>query len=355
MKNIQQMKLRGRMGAIMRVLLIGVIVFMMFFAFNQKPQEVVAWNSVDFTQDVEGTYIKGNLYMIYNWYLQEVNGENIVAYEYLIDADEKYYMGLRVQKNEFEQIEELLQATEKFMDNQIDEVTLLNQKMEVYGKIEKMSEERLASYHEALGWDNLSDEEKELFLPYYLDLNESSVDSRPLAFICLLFAVIMFSIAGAMVVFAYVGKDENIERYIASSDNKEIAKEKVNFFISQVPQYTEVYYNDEFIIGQHKGNIAFGELSKIVWLYKKVKKIRIYFIPIYFYSIAVGFADGKIQEMKVSDEETANSYLLELQKLCPKAILGYSDELAGLYEVRLKQFLELKYLTNNKRDLPNQI
>ena len=107
MKKLKHKSIKSTLLLLILLLIIGIAILC-----SSVPAVVnlikgpVAWEDVDFSKDIEGLYVKGTVYFIYDPYAQETDNGNVTAYEYIIDADDTYYMGLRVKSSDFDKAEE---------------------------------------------------------------------------------------------------------------------------------------------------------------------------------------------------------------------------------------------------------
>lgn len=137
---------------------------------------------------------------------------------------------------------------------------------------------------------------------------------------------------------------KSVKRYISGSTNHALAKEKVNHFIKSTPETNGLRFNHEFICGSYRGTVAFGETTKLAWIYPNVVRHKRYFVTVdKSYVIVFGFTDGHLQVAEVNKESVVSEYIKKIVALCPQAIVGYNKELHALYEKDLSKFLQLKY------------
>lgn len=137
---------------------------------------------------------------------------------------------------------------------------------------------------------------------------------------------------------------KSVKRYISGSTNSALAKEKINHFIKNTLETDGLRYNHEFICGSYRGTIAFGETTKLAWIYPNVVRHKRYFVTVdKSYVIVFGFTDGHLQVAEVNNESAVSEHIKKIVTLCPQAIVGYNKDLHILYEKELPKFLQLKY------------
>lgn len=312
------------------------------FMMMQGP---TALDSVDFDGDIEGLYVSGTLSGIYDWYCEESEGTKTVAREYIIDAGDYYYMGMRVMKSDMEESENLLNASYDYLDGKDDGTALTKAQYEVTGTITRMPNDSYELYQEYLDWDNLDAETRQIFLPYYLNVNKAGSTDTGGAVILLIMGLIFVGLGLLFVIWSLTGKyQKKIKQYIANSSNPEGAREKVEYFLENTPEVKGLRYNRDFICGQDNSNTAFGETSKLVWVYQLTTTHKRNFITVgKSYSLMLGFTDGSRQSVSMKNEAITQEHIQTLSDLCPQAIFGYSEELNKLFTKKLPEFLELRY------------
>lgn len=352
MKSLKMKSLKSSLLMIIVMFVIGIALL------TQVAQPIlkiikgpVPMEEVDFTGDVDGLYVKVTLSGIYDWYCEETEGSTkLVSREYIIDADDYYYMGMRVMKKDMDPAENLLDASMEYLYGDDTEGTGLEAaQYEVKGTIERMPSDSLKLYHEYLEWDTMDAESQELFLPYYLQVNKAGdTDLGGVA----VFGILVVFFLGLGIFFlirVLCGSGQKrIREYIAKSSNPDAAREKVEYFLNNTPEVNGLRYNHDFICGQDSATTSFGETSKLVWAYQLTTTHKRGLITVgKSYSLMLAFADGSRQSVTMANEECLQKNLQALSELCPQAIFGYSDELDKMFRKEFSKFLSMKYNTVN--------
>lgn len=289
-------------------------------------------------------YVSATIYGIYGCYCEETSDGNLVAREYVIDADDYYYMGMRAEYGDMDAADELEEASWEYFEDG-DYTKLESYQYEVKGTINSMPSDSLRYYHEALEWSTLTSEEKEMYLPYYLEINTyGTADNGDLIIMGILFTI-FFLMGLVPLLMALTGHyQKSIKQYIARSGNPEWTRQKIDAFIENTPEINSLRYNHEFICGQTGPTTTFGETSKLAWAYLQTTNHKRYFITVgHSYALMLGFADGHIQSIETPDEATVRQHLQNFEQFCPQAVLGYSDDLSRLFHNNLYGFLNLRY------------
>lgn len=314
----------------------------------------IAWESVDFSSDIEGLYVSGTVYGIYDWYCEEYDNDDVLSREYLIDADGYYYMGLRAESKDMYDADMLMDATYAYLSGQDDGSLMQQMQYEVYGIIKPIPAEHLALYHEYVGWSELDEESKAMFLPYYIAVNKfGAYDYDELGVIAIVF-VVCFLLGCRFFIFLLSGHyQKSVKKYIANSTNPDMTRERVEYFIQNTTEVKGLRYNRDFICGHQNGTTAFGEMSKLAWVYLNTTSHKQYFITIgKTHSLMLCFTDGSRQPVEVKNEAVAWEHIRNLSQLCPQTIFGYNEELDKLFSKDLAGFLEICY---NNADPTNTI
>lgn len=106
--------------------------------------------TVNFELEADGLYVETPLYGIYDYYCEEMLNGELSAREYIIDANDWYYMGLRVDEEDMEQSEALLEASYEYLYGDGDGTALEAAQYTVCGTIRRMPEDSLKLYKEYL-------------------------------------------------------------------------------------------------------------------------------------------------------------------------------------------------------------
>ena len=313
----------------------------------------ISWDDVDFDGDIEGLYITGTVYGIYDWYCEETLDNRTTGKEYLIDADDKYYMGLHATYSDMDDANALMEASQDYLNGYDDGSDLEDAQYEITGVITKMPDDSLQFYHEYLEWSSMDADERELFLPYYINVDKigGSYDKVDTIIVSLI-ALAFFLIGLFMLIRVFTGHyQKSIKKYIAGSSSPDMARERVENFLENTPIVNNLRYNRDFICGQQGGTTIFGETPKLIWVYLQSTVHKRNFITVgTTYSLTVAFADGRRQSIEMKNDQVTREHMQKLSEICPQTIFGYSDELDKMFRKDLNGFLNLKYNTAQTSD-----
>lgn len=346
MKTLKSKSLKSILPLVILFLIIGVVFEVVslpsLLTSFEKP---VNLDDVDFEEDIEGLYVTGTVYGIYDCYCEETENGNPIGREYIIDANDYYYIGLCVDKKDFDKAEALMEASWDYLDGYTEYEELEKYQYEVTGTITKMPSDSLKLYNEYIDWLEYSEEEEEMFLPYYIEVGKIGGYTAGGA-IALVIAGVVFLLLGVLfLALALTGfYQKSIKKYIAACASPDMAAEKVERFIQNTSEVNGLRYNTEFICGQEGATTVFGEASKLAWVYLHTVTHKRYFITVgKTYSLMLCFTDGTRHLITVKNEAIAQQHMERLSAQFPYIICGYSAELDRMFSKDLPGFLNLRY------------
>lgn len=311
-------------------------------------EEPMDWEDVDFEGDIDGLYITGTVYCVYDCYCEETENGRPINREYIIDADESYFMGMIVDKKDFDEAEALMEAYWDYIDGYGDVDQVYAKQYEVSGTITRIPSDSMKFYNEYIDWYKYTPEEEEMFLPYYLEVGKVNGYTPGGAIALVVIGIIFIILAVLFLVLALTGSyQKSIKKYIAASASPDMAAEKVERFLLNTPEINNLRYNTEFICGQEGATTVFAETSKLAWVYLHTVTHKRYFITVgKSYSLMLGFTDGTRQSVTMKNEAAATHHMDRLSELFPYVICGYSAELDRMFTKDLRGFLNLRYNQN---------
>jgi len=343
MKMLKNQSLKAILGVVILLYAICAILgVVMIPSLSNASKEPVSLEEIDYSGDIEGLYVSGTVYGIYDWYCEETKDGKTIAKEYIIDADDYYYIALRAEYSDMEAADALYDASTLYLEGTDDGTLLAEKQYDIYGVIKEMPADSLQFYYEYADW---CEADRDLFLPYYIEVGTyGDYDGTDLTLFGILIAFI-FGFATLLLIWVFTGHyQKEVKKYINNSGSPELALSKVENFIATTPLVNGMRYNHEFICGNSGATTVFGETPKLAWAYKHVVNHKRYFITVSkTYSIVLGFTDGTRQMARIKKEAMIDEHLQNLQNLCPKAIIGYSAELDQMFRKNLPQFLSLRY------------
>ena len=305
--------------------------------------EPIALEKVDFTGDIEGLYVSGSVFQIYDYYQEtyELISKH-TSRDYIIEAGDLHYMGILIGHDELEKADALMYATDSYLSGNADGVKLEDVQFEVTGVIKKMSSDQKEYYYENIGWWKMGDSTRALYLPYYIDTTIQGDGARAAAVSTATAGIGRF-IAGGLILYVvhyvrarYGHYGKAAKNYIRKSPNPGQTATAIKKLMDNTQEADGLLYNRWFICDKYYGRKLFGETKKIAWIYKYITKQDTC-------ALCIGFADGTRQVADLENEDMADKHISRLQDLCPQAILGYDRELDIMFQQDINGFLNLRY------------
>ena len=314
----------------------------------------VDMDSLDYQSDLDGTYVTGTIDVVYGYYCENIRGSLLLSKEYIIDAGEDDFMGMRVLRTDMEPAEKLMGACRDYLDNGGSTEAISAAQYEVTGTIRKMSADTQRLYSQCLNAAGFDFKQREHFLPYYLDVNAVGLTPPLEVFLFLIIAAVFLVVSLFMLVSVFSGRYQNeIKKYIANSSSLDMTREHVEEFLKSTAHNYGLRCNQEFICGQQGASTIFRKTADVVWAYPKTVKRKKGLITVMrSHYLMVGFVNGSLCTIDVKSERAASAQVEKLAVLCPRAITGYAKELEKLFFKDLKGFLDIRY---NKVQPANQV
>ena len=212
-----------------------------FMTFLEEPTPL---EQVDFSKDVEGLYVSGTIYGIYGSYCTETEDGKTTKKEYLIDADDYYYMGLLAEGKDMEAANKLAEATQEFLNSEQDYSLITPYQYEVKGVITAMPSDSLDFYHESIDWYSLDDQSKDLYLPYYLKVNSFGRYNASQLTMMVMVIALLFLVGLIFLILILSGRYQKyVKRYIKNSTNPELARQKIDSFVKNTEEVNKLRHN----------------------------------------------------------------------------------------------------------------
>ncbi len=336
--------------------MIRVIVFLFLGSILLMPT-VAAWKSytaepielasLDFTEDLSGTYVKGTIDFVYGYYYGETHNDSVVVREYLIDTGNGYFMGLHVPKKDYDKIDQLMHASSDFAQGNSTIDTVWTHKYDFEGVISPIPPYTLDFYRNYRDLSNFSAQDKQRFLPFFLDTTIKNKQLTALA-VCGTAAGIGYLAALAIFIFMLRGWNiRYIRKYIETSPDPLTAQEKVENFLQNTQPFHGVYCNGEFICWICGCTAMFVEARRIIWAHQYAINPKYAGIHIKKKEefLVLHFQDFHFEELRINLKKSlhVSQFINRLSECCPWITEGYSDELLNMYNKDRNAFLNLRY------------
>lgn len=280
----------------------------------------------------DAMYVEGTVWGIYDQYAEttDYDGGRLTAIskEYIIPVGESEYMGMLVLPEYYDRCDALIDETWEYLEGEKDGIDGIFQ---VKGTILAMDNETLRYFHDALGYDDWSLEERELVLPYYLVVDQFGDSGIDELVICAAFCLFMWGLALWFLISAVSGScQKGLKKYCQESG----ALTRVEQFYRNTTPIHGLRINRDYILGMADGKSHFLLSDNLIWAYTYIeKRTRYHFITV-SKSVSVTFFDrnGAQYYHGVKNEDQAKEILEYIKRVLPWAIVGYSDELAYVYK-----------------------
>ncbi len=339
MKGLKRISLRKALFAIIVMIILGAVCGA--FAFPGLITRIfikpVSWEAVDFDGEIDGLYVRGVLNGIYDYYCEHLTDGSVTQKEYIIDAGEEKYMGIVFSGYNIDKADALMQASQDYLNGKDNGSRLFEKQFEIEGTIRPISKETLKYYYDAVDYDNLSEQDKERFLPYYLKVGE--VKGSYMSTMCIGVAASVAFLAAAIIYFIYIlcgGCQKSIRKYITCSMNPAAAREKVEQFLESTQEIDGVKMSREYICGQNGSQTSFGELEKLAWAYKRISNGVVC-------ALCLRFKDGSRQSVTMKNIKAGERVLERIKEQCPHVFLGYNKNVEEMFEKNREAFLKISY------------
>lgn len=334
MEQLKRLKKQSVASMLVLVILLGAIGIFGIAASNIFASEPEAVNLYDVPRDnLEGSYVTVDVEWIYGCYAYTETYENnkptgiITQKEYVIDANWDDYMCLILEGDMMEQADALLAECDAFYLGEIEEIS---KTFTVTGEVKKLPSDSLALYHEAMGYDLLSDAEREILLPLYLSTGSYELEPVPL-----FFGLFFLGIAIFFLVWPLSGAcQKQVKKKLEAlyGDNTERADELLRRLMD-TPSVNKMHIDSGFILLRTGWSQALLDSDDLVWAYKQTVTQKLYgIIPMgKSYRLVLKTAD-KRELPVVMKEKLIKEQLAKILHHFPNCAIGYSDQMAALYK-----------------------
>lgn len=314
---------------------------------TESRQEPAEMDTLDFSEGVgalKDTYVHTTLYGLYDCYEEETKDGSVTARWYFMDADGEYYSFMAVKvsgKDDLGKADTLLDYSMDYLEEEIGWEELQKYSMNVNGYLRELAGEDLSYYNHYL--EDLDAEVKETFLPICLEVAD---DNEAVSnFMGMLIAAVIFLAVGLIILLPALSATKQVKQYMAGMGGMEVAEMRLESFYTGTPDYKGCHVNSDYILLKKGYKYFLGDSGKVVWAYmhqQNTKYMGIFTVS-KAYSVMACMEDGKTVMSQMKNEAMAKEFLGQIASFCPKAVIGYSDELEKLYRKDRAAFLNLKY------------
>ena len=336
-KKLRARSLKRALLPAIALMICGVIVLALseFWLLIQKPV-----NLYDVPRrELYGKYVTVEVPYIYTSYAYSEEYRNnratgtITSCEYIIDANQYDYCGLYLPKDLVAKGDALEEKSESYLYGDIDDEELLGYSFRVTGIMKAMPSDSLDYYYEAIGFQNMTADQQDLFLPLYLEARSSSALTT--TWLLLVFGLVLLGAGVVILVKAASGGDQKQFMQKAeelSPGNPEYILAHAEQLYDMAPSVGGLRMNASLIlIEQGRRHYLYGT-KDLVWAYQNTVQHKTNGIPTgRSYHLILRMADGSSRDLAMREEQVKEQ-LQKIRALVPGCALGYSQELADLYQ-----------------------
>lgn len=330
-----QKKLR-RAGLLMLTAVIATFNFWPgYLTLLQGPQDLYTLDA----GDLEGRYVAARIDIIYDWYAESVRrGDDSgtpVQREYIIPAGESAFIGLELPSDLFDAAEVVTNHT---VGVQIGKESGPNpSELVVRGTIRPMDDQTRSFYYDVVGYDNLSPEDQQRFLPLVLETD--TIGSYPVSALLLsALALTAFALPSlGLALSAVLGKGpRQIVNYLGELSPARyelVADDLDDFYDSAVPSDL-VRVSPRWLLYENGASSWLLAAIDVAWVYRE-SSWRGENIVVCSKSEPHHFSKHRIP---VRTRWAADNLLGRLSAMLPEVVFGYDPRWETLYDLDPQRF-----------------
>jgi len=303
-------------------------------------------------ENLPNSYIKGDINAIIDvfaeYYTKKDDGpEEVTDNYYIIPFGEKEYLGLKVNKSDFDLANQICDETYEYISGTSDELTT---NMEVTGTISKMNDETYGYYmdwFETSGFleDSTAAELESVAIPYILKVDYIGNLDSFWVYIIIICIIIVFLYAIIILLKGLTGfYQSHIKKYIKQNDSHFNLERLEVDYLSAVPiESARVGKIWTFFFNGSKSQIIKNE--DIIWAYLQEVTHRVYGIKANVSkSLTIYTKDKKKYMVPMKKSVNANAFLATLSQMQPHIVMGYSDDLKKCFKKDFETFIKIPYM-----------
>lgn len=325
-----------RAGLLMLIAMIATVNFWPgYVTLLQGPQDLYTLD----TGDLEGRYVAARIDIIYDWYAESVRrGDDSgtpVQREYIIPAGGSSFIGLEISSDLFDAAGAVMDDTLAVQKGQSG--TPGDAELVVRGTIRQMDEKTLSFYHEVVGYDSLSPEDQQRFLPLVLETD--TIGRYPVSSLLLsALALAAFALPSlGLALSASLGKGpRQIVDYLGElspARYEVVADDLDNFYDAAVPA-DRVRVNPRWLLYENGASSWLLSTNDVAWVYRESSR-RGENIVVCSKSEPRHFSKHRIP---VGTRWAADNLLGRLSAALPEAVFGYDPLWETLYDLDPNRF-----------------
>lgn len=345
---LEELKRKTLPGKIVEALLFAVIGFAVIFLCADGAKTVpMLLNTTDlYTLDVnelEGRYVKAEIYAIYDWYAETTRGEDtVIRREFIIPVGPEEYMGVNVDKLHFDAAERIMDATQAVLAG--DAAELDEKTFTVTGTVMAMDSQTRRFYEQTISYYGLSEAEEELFLPLVIETNRIGDQEKSEVFLWLALGAALIVAGIVVLVLAFTGwYQRKLVAWCKAQPDPQAAKEQLDLFYQSAAQYGKVKVDRELLLYENGGSSFLVPVKEIAWVYQTTTQHRTNGIPTGKTFALTLRTCGKRREsytIPVKKEEDAFQLMRDLLPYLSRTIFGYNRDWERIYNANPAAFAD---------------
>lgn len=289
--------------------------------------------------DLEGRYVAARIDIIYDWYAESVRQEDDFATpvqrEYIIPAGESSFIGLELSSDLFDAAEAVTNHT---VGVQIGKESGPNPcELVVRGTIRPMSDQTRSFYYKVVGYDDLSPEDQQRFLPLVLETD--IIGSYPASSLLLsALALAAFALPSlGLALSAVLGKGpRQIVNYLGelSPARYEVVADDLDDFYDAAVPADRMRVSPRWLLYENGASSWLLSTNDVAWVYRESSR-RGENIVVCSKSEPRHFSKHRIP---VGTQWAADNLLGRLSAVLPEAVFGYDPLWETLYDLNPNRF-----------------
>lgn len=284
--------------------------------------------------------------------------DNIVMKEYFVpvgDENSDEWMGLQLSGKNMKRMDLNTDIFWNWNDEYADENELWEQLdyFKLRGTVKRMDSESARFYEDYIDEIGMSEEEKEIFLPYMFipatPLGDPEMDLSEKVIAIIIALGMIISGVGIIIYALREGFMKDYKKYVKKVGDKEEANRRIERCMSNANPLKGLYIDDQLLIYAPKNSISVVDVKDVIWVYQYVLTRKSGLITVgKDYSVKIKKTDGSEINVPSKKNEVEGIITFIIHRI-PDIVVGYSDELSRLYSRDRGSFVQEIERRRNER------
>lgn len=294
--------------------------------------------------ELQGKYVTADIYYIHGAYAytestnSSTHRSTVTEKEYIISTEDAVF-GMAVPSSMIREADNVLDDSDDYYYGKISELT---ECITVTGTLRKMDAETLEFFHDTVGYDGMSNEDRAMFRPLVLKVNCLGRTPEGLTWLMTIVAAgsLLYAL-GILILTLAGGYQKSIKAYCKASESPETTMEQLDQFFHDTEPINGVRVG-KWILFESKGKDILLDTNDAVWAYMHTIQHRTNGVPTgKTFGVIVRTRDRKKYEIAMKSEAAAREVLDTIARDMPRTVLGYTAKLERFYLQRFQDFLRL--------------